>query len=209
MELPLEIIQHIYCKLLRLTLDEIEEEDFMLIKTDEPNFILGLFGYKEKYNSVNNIEWYIRLLIMKPLNTNVNISSYKGRSIFHLLVRSATFCSWRQLRENHQYLHNKIRLLCKYGVNINNKNFKGNTILHNLISLLCGPMVFGPRFNNYIDTVNYLIESGASIDSIKNKNDKTAFQIGKDIIVTNCRHGKLDEKTASYLITLLISFKSL
>lgn len=72
---------------------------------------------------------------MKPLNTNVNLLSYRGRSILQLLTLSVTFCNYPVVRENRKYLNDKLKMLYECVVDINKKDFKGNTISHRLIMI--------------------------------------------------------------------------
>lgn len=191
MELPSEIIRYIYRLLLRSTLDDIEDDDFMLINIEKPNAMWRLLGRKEKYISVNNIEWYIKLLTMKSLHTNVNVLSYKGRSIFHLLVRSAIF-------HGYPVLDNILKSLCKCGVDPNKKDYKGNTITHKLVAMLC-KNEFGYRFANF--TLLLLINLGISLKSIKNNDGKTPIQLGEGIILSEY----LDKIILSHYQSLLLN----
>ena len=197
MNLPLEIKQHIYCKLLRLTLDDIEDDNFMLIEIEKPNAILLLLGYKEKYISTNNIEWYIRLLLMKPLNINVNLLSYKGNTIFHhinKIIMSTQYLTKDDRELNH--LLDKIKLLSQAGVNINMKNRTGDNMAHILISAIF------TRFNN-MTLYSYIIESllkiGMDITTIKNNKGFTPYEIGRSIADDNKNDQLLHQMMNSFL----------
>ena len=199
--LPAEIKQYIYCMLLKSTLDDIEDDDFQLVEINKPNIIMNFFGYVEKYSSVNNIEWYIKLLSMRPISSDINILSYKGRSICHLLARSITINNHSIVKDDH-----KFKILSKYGVDINKKDYDGNTISHWLIKILFKYKGFDRRLYN---NITFLISLGMSIRLIKNNDGKTAYQIGEDIITAKRLDGKLDKIEALALMSVFTEFLTL
>ncbi len=71
-----------------------------------------------------------------------------------------------------------IKLLIELGININTQDSQGNTALHLAVQTIGAKDVRTSCFNEIIKT---LLKNGAKIN-IKNKNDKTAFDVAKNLI---------------------------
>lgn len=180
MDLLPEIKNNIFLILLRLIIDDIEDDPFQLVDSTKPNIISSFFGAIRKYNSVNNIDYYIKLLRIKPITVNPNILNYKGNTIFHLLLQVMMNTEYLG-KEDNEFLHlqNKIRLLCKYGIGINEKDCNGNTIAHQSFIIIFNGF---SNVNNRVNIIEFLLKLGMDIRLIKNNDGHTAYQIAEIII---------------------------
>lgn len=200
MELPFEIKQYIHRMLLRLMLDDFEDNPLQLISTISIH--MGYFGGAGKqYYSANNIESYIKLLQMRPINTNVNVLSYKGNSIFHLLTRIMLKVNFRTPEEEDgiahllirkllgreqissgieaQHLKDKQSLLCKCSIDINMKNNDGDTIAHQLITIMLTNIT---DMTNFKLIMEVLLKLKLDVGSIKNNAGFNAYQLGNNLL---------------------------
>jgi hypothetical protein len=177
--LPVEIKDHICCILLRLTLDDIEDDPFQLIQSRTPNMFVSIF-IKRTYDSMNNIDYYIKLLRIRSIYGNPNILSYKGNSIFHIITKMMIGTQYLGPDDpEYQHLQNKLILLCKYGIDINRKGNNGNTIAHEVMVPL---FTYFYSYSNIHYIIEFLQDLGMDIKSIKNNDGFTAHQLGKNII---------------------------
>jgi hypothetical protein len=199
MDLLPEIKNNIFLILLRLIIDDIEDDPFRLVESTKPSAVSSFFGVVRKYNSVNNIDYYIKLLRIKPITVNPNILSYKGNTIFHLLVEVMMKTVYLG-KEDTEFLHlqNKIILLCKYGIDINRKDCNGNTIAHRSFM-----MVFNGFFNinNRVNIIEFLLKLEMDIRLIKNNHGYTAYQIAEIII----KHEHSNNASSAAAMKLLLN----
>lgn len=198
--LPTELKQLIYIKLLRSTLDDIDYEEYFLLSSTELNLFERLYK-KRQYSSRNNIDYYIRLLLMRPPGTNPNILSYKGNTIIHSLSRNIINLYQKLPFDNPNYLcaRRKFDLLCKYGININVKSDNGNTIAHGLIrAFVTFSLLIADPFIE--DLIIFLIKLGMDIRSITNNSGKSAHQMGRDGIKNYANAHRLNISLSKFFL---------
>jgi hypothetical protein len=131
--LPPDIQRMILTKLLRLILDELENDPQLLLSRERVDVYRGILGKYfnnkssiERYQSDNNIDFIITLI---AAGADPNIKNYKGNNVLHLLIKAI------QKPSDFEKLKLRIKMLCGYGININAKNGNGDTIAHQIIDL--------------------------------------------------------------------------
>ena len=194
MELPTDVLRIINNKLLRLILDEVEDDNCLSLKI-ETSVYDNLYSKYIKtipryYKSSNNIDFIIKLLIAKNIGANPNIRNYKGHTILRLLIDESSDTSYLGTEDlEYQILLNKISLLHKYGANSQIKDFDGNTICHRLIF----NYIIGHGDEYALTLIKFLQDLGMNINNIKNNRGNTAYNLGKMMI-----YGKFDYIALGY-----------
>lgn len=186
MNFPDEIFKIISNKLLRLILDEVED-DSQLLSIKKMDIVSNFFSkyitnMTQYYETTNNIDFIIKLIIAKNIGADPNIKSYKGNTIMYLLVSEALSISYLGPEDSeYQILLDKIFILYKYNCNINIQNSNGNTVAH----LLMSTYVIRECFGMYeTDLIEFLQNLGMNINNIKNDMGLTAYDSGKFSINT-------------------------
>lgn len=193
--LPPEINKLILTKVLRLVLDEVEDNPQQLMSRKKLNLLSGFFakhitgGTSECYESTNNIDYILKLMRVKTIGADPNTKSYKGNNVLHLLILEFVKTQYqggdRGERCDFKFLQSKIKPLLKYGLNLNAQNEVGNTVAHQLIAL------YAQDQKNSLYHVEQLIaflqKLGMSITMAKNKDGHTAYETGQ--ILNNKREG--------------------
>lgn len=174
---PDEIFKIISNKLLRLILDE-TEDDSQLLSIKKMNFFNKyITNISQYYENVNNIDFIIKLIIAKNIGADPNIKSYKGNTILYLLVSEALSIDYLSPKDfEYQMLVDKINILYKYGSNINIQNLNKNTIAHLLISTYVTRNCIG--LYEY-DLIEFFQNLGMNINNVKNDIQLTAYGLGK------------------------------
>lgn len=178
--LPDDILKLILNKLLRLILDEIEDNRELLLKK-RIGFLDNFFTKYIKevpkyYQSSSNIDFIIKLLMAKNIGADPNTKNYKNNTILYLLVHECLATSYLGKEDlEYKILLDKINLLHKYGANIQINNFNGDTISHLLISTYVTRNCDGECELNIIE---FLQNLGMSINNIQNDLGNTAYDIG-------------------------------
>ena len=131
--LPSEVYNLILTKVLRLVLDEVEDNPQQLMSRKKLNFFSALFvrsgGVTGYYESTNNIDYVLRLIAAKTIGADPNTKSYKGNNVLHLLVLEASQTEYQDAEDSEfKALKLKVELLSKYGLDLNTEDGKGNTI---------------------------------------------------------------------------------
>jgi hypothetical protein len=179
--LPADVQSVIFTKVVRLILDEAEDNPALLLSREEPENILNRLGRYvtgaplEWYTSANNIDFIIKLIIT---GANPNTKSYKGNTILHLLIANLPH-RWGTI--NDQYIEPialKIKLLFRYGININAQNASGNTIAHELIKLY----VESETYSSIYRLIQFLAVLGLDITSTKNNDQQTPVELGQTLV---------------------------
>ena len=189
-KLPSEVNKLILTKVLRLVLDEVEDDPHQLTNRKRSFFfssplIKHMIGTVECYESVNNIDYIIKLIKAKDIGVDPNTKSYKGNNALHLLV-SEVLLQTKYLGETefeYQWLHNKIALLSKYKIDFNAKNAKGDTIGHELIEqvLKAGCRYIKEEPEN-LNLMFFLADLGLDLTKINNNIGQTPIELGKALI---------------------------
>jgi len=202
MELPDDILKIISNKLLRLILDEVEDNSELLLKK-KMGYIDNFFNKyikttKQYYESPNNIDFIIRLLMAKNIGAAPNIRNYKGHTILYLLIKEILSINYLGIEDTEYKISlDKIILLHKYGASSEIKNFHGNTVSHLLISNYITSVIEGEMIINIIE---YLQNLGMKINVVKNDLGKTAYSMGLITISSVFGHDVLT--MAEYHVTL-------
>jgi len=182
--LPDDILKIISNKLLRLILDEVEDDNCLSLKR-EKSVYESLYNKYVKtlpryYKNSNNIDFIIKLIMAKNIGANPNLKNYKGHTILHLLIDESLHTSYLGTEDSeYQILLEKINLLHKYSANNQMKDFHGNTISHLLIPNWINENYSGSCEPN---TIEFLQNLGMNINEVKNNEGNTAYEIGKMLI---------------------------
>ncbi len=182
-----EIKKIIVTKVLRLVLDEVEDNPKLLLSREKLKSLTGIFiehvlgGQSlERYASENNIDVIIRLLM---LGADPNTKSYKGKTVLHLLIATLQG-NWIN-RILIDALELKIQILSKY-ININVQNSEGNTIGHELIKLYVQKTSpANAEIDRIYDFILFLFSAlGLDMTIIKNNNEQTPMDLGNELIIS-------------------------
>ena len=200
MELPTDILKIISNKLLRLILDEVEEDGKLLLigKMGSMDTFINIFITKrpQYYESSNNIDFIIKLIRAKNIGADPNTKNYKGNTILYLLISESLRIDYLGTEDSeYQILLDKINLLHKYGSDSKIKNHEGNTISHLLISNWINENYSG---NCKPNTIEFLQNLGMNINEVENNEGKTAYEVGKMLI---------DSKYFNYTDSVIIYHK--
>lgn len=189
MKLPDDVFKLILNKLLRLILDEVEDDNRLSLKRERSVYESLYDKYikttPKYYQSSNNIDFIIKLLRAKNIGVDPNTKNYKNNTILYLLINEALCTSYLGIEDTeYQILLDKINLLHKYGANKEIGNSNGNTIAHLLIS------TYVTRHRNWdygyeLNIIDFLQNLGMNINNIKNNVGHTAYDIGKIFITSN------------------------
>ena len=177
--LPSDVKKLILTQLLRLVLDEAEDNPSMLMSREKLNFFMGILakyvtgGALESYTSTNNIDFIIKLI---AAGADPNVKSYKGNTVLHLLMPLEGMKDTER-----EFLLMKIKILLKYGLNLNAKNGAGNTVAHEFIQQYVKEYQYIREWKN-LKLMSFLAHLGLNFTTIKNNIGQTPIELGQALI---------------------------
>jgi hypothetical protein len=208
MELPDDILKIISNKLLRLILDEVEDDSQLLSKKESnivDSFMSKYMSLSQYYESCNNIDYIIKLIRMKKIGADPNIKNYKGNTILYLLIKEVLETSYLGIKDKeYQTMLGKINLLHNYKANFNIKNSNGDTIAHMLISTY----IQRERIYDGYHLIRFCSNLGMTVNKSRNDQDYTAYELGICLINPNKSVNALTKSNFILKLNMLISHET-
>ncbi len=180
-QLPADVQKVIWTKVLRLVLDDIQDNPQLLMSREKLEGFRGLLANYvtgeslEWYKSPDNIDFIIKLIMA---GADPNTKNYKGNNVLHLLIAGLPTSS-ELTKEFFDALKLKIYLLTRYKININAQNGAKNTIAHELMKLYVKEDYLSSDLYNLIGFLNIL---GLDMTSIKNDDQQTPIELGQKLV---------------------------
>ncbi len=195
-KLPCDVNKLILTKVLRLVLDEVEDNRHQLYSRKKMNFYIPVYSRKklnffsgflvkhvtgeslECYESANNIDYILTLIMAKTIGADPNTKSYKGNNILYLLASGSLQMKY-PIEEDPEFkfLQMKIKILSKYNPDFNIKNRESQTIGHELVERYVG---YGDELEIF-DFIIFLQNLGMNLSIVKDNVGHTACDRGQDI----------------------------